>query len=54
MREINLEGRVTEEHLTTSARASRGRLRQWKSTMRQRHQCKDRDKVFADVPEQGR
>src|ERR1043166_6088818 len=52
VREINLQGRLTEEYLT-SARASGGRLRQWKGTMRQRLQCKNRDKLFADAPEQG-
>jgi hypothetical protein len=52
VREINLQGRLTEEYLT-SARASGGRLRQWKGTMRQRLQCKNRYKLFADAPEQG-
>jgi hypothetical protein len=48
VREINLQGRVTEEYLA-SARASGGRLRQWKGTMRERLQCKDRHKLFADA-----
>jgi hypothetical protein len=51
VREINLQGRVTEEYLT-SARASGGRLRQWKGTMRERLQCKDRSKLFVDAPDQ--
>ncbi len=51
VREINLQGRVTEEYLA-SARASGGRLRQWKGTMRERLQCKDRYKLFADAPDQ--
>jgi len=53
VREINLQGRVTEEYLT-SARASGGRLRQWKGTMRERLQCKDRYKLFSDAPDRGR
>jgi hypothetical protein len=51
VREINLQGKVTEEYLT-SARASGGRLRQWKGTMRERLQCKDRHRLFADAPGQ--
>ena len=52
VREINLQGRVSEEYLA-SARASGGRLHQWKGTMRERLQCKDRHKLFADAREQG-
>lgn len=45
-REINLQGRVTEEYLM-SARASGGKLRQWRGTMRERLQSKDRHRLFA-------
>jgi hypothetical protein len=44
---LGLEGRVTELWLA-SARASGGKLRKWKGTMRERLHCKDRRKLFVD------
>ena len=52
VREINLQNRVTEEYLN-SARASGGKLRHWKGTMRERLHSKDRSNLFADAPDQG-
>lgn len=50
VRATDLKGRVTEEFLA-SARASGGKLRHWKGTMRERLHCKDRHKLFVEQPD---